>query len=820
MFRRTVSLIAIFVIAGSSYATDRLSSWLEHMGCENLLAIHLENLLDEGDAKSRVQAARELANVYAVLLSRSSANEDISLLARANALLDKMPEAGTTELRLQLLRAAYLSAEQMIERYRLRYTNKTHADLASEQLKVIATKLERILFTLRKKSEKLNNKDSSITDKIGLASSLLGWSYYYVAFQSNSIEYANKAELVFANILQGDKAITQSVALDLKRHEQGARAILGIALVKELLQYPHTPEPWFEELEDSTAHLVVRRSVPMWRYFGDIEQGRWDEAKKSIKKVKHVDRSLLLRLAIVHALENPTDASALELATATIGELIDTGQLGMVREIVEEFGISALPTNGFIVHFIQADIAFRNAREMMQTDEPTQDDAVKHIFLQVISSLQKAIQAPDAERFPELIDDSHVVLGFCYYYLGSHSKSINSFLDGSNGDKAETATWMVLINLELLDSLTPTQQTLQAEMIALYLATWPNTKRSTQLLLYQAYNDNANVSYESLLSILPSDPSFEASQRKASRLLYEAWLNASPEEIKKIGNQYVNVAVALIHADSKKTSDKTALNRSLVRALRILEVSLHPSIQRTVAGAQSLAIINSLDEKGLLDSAEYAFEIAYRSLLLALYDNNSAEADSQMLFLLQSAEISSWTTLGTRAIWNYWNEQVLTENLALQYAVEQHILQGLSDSAFANSTYFPIAFAFAKCGFTLFATEGNEQAGEQSLATIRRVVYSHPRVKNVLKLAALIETEIGNSQNALSHWKQIGASSPVGSLDWLEAKYSMALILSTTKKDVALQVLNQHEALYPDYGQEPYGSLLRSLHADLRGTDD
>jgi len=787
------------------------------MGCETLLSIHLENLLDEGDAKTRVQAARELANVYAVLLARSSDNEDVSLLARANSLLDKMPEAGTTELRLQLLRAAYLSAEQMIERYRLRYTDKTHATLAAEQLEVIAAKLERILLALRKKSEKSNNKDSSITDKIGLASSLLGWSYYYIAFQTGSIEYAHKAELIFAKILQGEKAITESVALDLKRHEQGARAILGIALVKELLQYPHSPDPWFEEIETSDAHLVVRRSASMWRFFCDIEQERWEEAQKNLTKVKHADRSLLLRLAIVHALEHSTDEAALQLATISLGELIDTGQLGMVREIVEEFGIAALPSNGFIVHFIQADIAFRSARKMMQSDEPTQDTAVKRIFLNVISSLQQAISAPDAERFPALIDDSHIVLGFSHYYLGSYNKAIESFLEGSSGDKAETATWMVLISLELLESLSAEQQTLQSEMISLYLATWPNTKRATQLMLYQAGNNNDSVSFETLLSILPSDPRFEESQRKASRLLYEAWLDASPEELKQIGNQYVNVAVALIHADRKELTDKTAMNRALVRSLRVLEVSLHQSIRREVAGAQALAIIGSLRERGLVDTSPYELEIAYRTLLLAMFDNNPTEVDAQMEHLLEFDTTSPWTDLGARVLWNYWNEREVTSSLALQYAVEQHLLHGLSDSDFSNATYFQIAFAFAKCGFEIFTTEGNMQCGEESLSAIRRLVHSHPRVKSVLKLAAIIETALGDSQKALLHWKRIATSSDVDSLDWLEAKYSMTLILSTTDKEVALQILNQHVALYPEYGQEPFGSLLRSLHAELEG---
>ncbi|MGY8752833.1 MAG: hypothetical protein ACKVIO_02955, partial [Phycisphaerales bacterium] len=66
-------------------------------------------------------------------------------------------------------------------------------------------------------------------------------------------------------------------------------------------------------------------------------------------------------------------------------------------------------------------------------------------------------------------------------------------------------------------------------------------------------------------------------------------------------------------------------------------------------------------------------------------------------------------------------------------------------------------------------------------------------------------------------WKDISSASTVGSLIWLEAKYNTAMVLSMTSPQKALIVLDQHLALYPEYGADPYGSLLRALHAKLRG---
>ncbi|MGY8752830.1 MAG: hypothetical protein ACKVIO_02940, partial [Phycisphaerales bacterium] len=109
MYLLLINLLILLIFSAQATATDRVSSWLEQMGCKQLLATHLETLLDTGTSKEQLEAAKKLANVYAILLSRATSNEDVALLARANSLLDKMPDAGTTELRLQLLRAAYLS---------------------------------------------------------------------------------------------------------------------------------------------------------------------------------------------------------------------------------------------------------------------------------------------------------------------------------------------------------------------------------------------------------------------------------------------------------------------------------------------------------------------------------------------------------------------------------------------------------------------------------------------------------------------------------------------------------------------------------------
>ena len=122
------------------------------MGCEQLLAAYYEEILEQGNQQEKVDAAAELANLYATLLSRASDSSYEATLDRAAALLEGMSETGAVDLRIQLLRAGYLSAEQVLEKYRLRFVNKEVADDAIEQLVKITSSFDRLRETFLRKA--------------------------------------------------------------------------------------------------------------------------------------------------------------------------------------------------------------------------------------------------------------------------------------------------------------------------------------------------------------------------------------------------------------------------------------------------------------------------------------------------------------------------------------------------------------------------------------------------------------------------------------------------------------------------------------------
>ncbi|HIO52021.1 MAG TPA: hypothetical protein EYN32_00065 [Phycisphaerales bacterium] len=818
MFLRLTSIVLCLWVSSLSYSMDEFSAWLEKMGCDELLASYLEERLEDGSPKVRLQSAKELANVYAVLLSRATANEDIKLLERANALLDKMPEAGTTDLRLQLLRAAYLSAEQMIERYRLRYTDKTNADAAAFQLTEIASKLTFIKKTLLNKAKRQEKKSEELSQKIGLANSLIAWSHYYIAMQMNSTEHATKSVDLFAKILNGDRPTLQSVSIDLKQHEQGARAILGIALCKDILNDPNGPEVWLEVIETSDAHAGVRASVPMWRFFGDIEQGRWRNAAKSMPLVVNVDKTLILRLAAVHALEHYSDKGASELAGLAISTLIDLGQLAMVSEIVELYGLSALDQSGFIANFISADIAYRDARSNMNSDEPTEEPAIVERFNTVLLNLERALLATNATAYSALLDDCYFTLGFSFYYTTRFEKAIESFIKATEGKNAETSIWMTLVCLERLEQKDSQQLQMQRELSTLYLSTWPKTQRATQLLLHQTGSDTDDVSIDELLAVAPSDPNYQQTQRKASRLLYNLWVDASQEEQESIGNRYVSIASLLMFSDLKLRTDKTAIQRSAVRALRVLEVALHNKIRRNVAAEHAFDVLETLDNAHIYDFSEFNDELKFRAILLSMYNNNFSDAYLSTKGLILISPKSSWTIASAKALWQLWDDGIFSPTELERFTIGTYLLSSCTDAQYANSQFMPIALSVAKSGFSSFQEFDIQANGLEALRTIRILFASYPNVEEIVQLAAELESAVGNPETAAKHWKKLVTSCQKETAPWLNAKYNIALSLSKSDKVSARKFLDQHRALYPEYGIEPYGNLLRSLHEQLGGS--
>ena len=139
-----------------------------------------------------------------------------------------------------------------------------------------------------------------------------------------------------------------------------------------------------------------------------------------------------------------------------------------------------------------------------------------------------------------------------------------------------------------------------------------------------------------------------------------------------------------------------------------------------------------------------------------------------------------------------------------------------------SSSYFDIAFQTGSAAFELYEKDNSEIAPAEDALRISRILVGHKSdIAEVLELSARVEMELGDRALAKERWRILALGSKRGSLQWISAKYNSILLMAEEYPEQALEVLNQHQILYPEYGKEPYGSRLQQLHNNLlRGEND
>jgi hypothetical protein len=816
MFLRVISVLVILLLAPFSHAQDDVTQWLQRMGCDELLARYLENELDTGDRKAKIKAAKQLADVYAIMLARSDQESDKETLKRAISLFDRIPEAGTTDLRLQLYRATYIAAEQILERYRLRISDEEEAEIAIQHLHEVTEDLQLLRNSLLKLLKSSRSQNEKKQQQLGLITSYLAWSRYYLAWYEHDQTEAQQAAQLFAEILLGDSPNLQTVSLDLKTHETGARAVLGIALCKSILQDPVGPDPWFDELEDQSTWSSVRLLVPLWKFFLHVDNKEWQLVLEDLKSPKGVDQTLMYRVAAVHSLENYSNSTAKDVAKQSLAGLIDGGQLGIVSDIVKSHGTDAMEKNGFVSLYIMGDIAYRALSETYTSAEPATNQDTKEAFASIANTFEEAIQANDASSYKSLLDDCQFMKGLCLFYSGQFNTASKAFRQAAEGNNKEQAIWMAIVSLKYIGSLSPVQQESKDELISVYLVNWPNTEHATQLTIHQSSSESASLqNIEDLLAIPHSDPRYEDAQRQASRSLYSTWQQSKEVDLPVIGNKYVSVAMLLMIADVSLEEDEKATEIAAVRAMRILEVALHQEVKRLVAANRAIQILEEIGIRQTYSLESLQNEIDFRHIMLLLHEQQHDAASILLRKMIQEAPQEKWATIAATSLWNHWSSLDVKIEDELTYAVGKQILANLTEYQYANREFLHIATQTATTAFGLYVATQNLEIGLDALQISRTLVSQKPLIVQLLLLNATIEMELGDEEVALSRWKTIASGSTKGSLQWLQARYNIILILSATSESSALAVLNQHHALYPTYGKDPYGSKLRDLHEKL-----
>lgn len=838
---------------------DALEAMLDELASDELLAEHLRRSLAAADAAERSGVARRLADVYVRLLRASDDPSRLADLERhARALADGMSEVEAAPLRIDLLRARYLRAQESAERHRLRLATGDERAAAEATLRDVASQLDTLGVRLHRRIEQLEREErrGRAEDEQLLRQALresrrlrslsfyyAGWANYYLAMLTGVPRQAEEATRQLGWLLgaTGEVPSVDRVPSATFRFDHVARAALGVAMAQALLDEGPSAVRWLdavqsaEQLPDNIDdQLFATRLVVL------AAARRWADLVTHINlRRRDTDAPLSpseARLLAVLALEpprspaNPGLDEILEtLAQVAMSDLVERGQIGHVIDLAERFGTLPLGDQGFIVRYVRALRAYEDARAAHRAaaptpdavEEPARDDAVTIAYQRAADLFQAASGAGDAAVFADQRERAALLRGLALFFAGNLAEAASALESASAGDAGEEALWFAIVALDrAVREGSPSLEPRLDRLATLYLERHPGGERAARLLLLRAERglvDPADA-VEVLLGVAPEEPVYLAARREASRLLYAAFRRASGPARERTGARFVEITEPLIERESalaRAAADEQvneAAQRALLRSRQILEVLLEPIAPDTARARRTIERLRTIAADAGVDIEPLEAELAYRRLQIALADANDDEAERAVETL--RARSGPFADAADRLLFadaaERWRLAAGDPDIARR--VVRFGLRLLNAGSDPDPSIMEIVAAAAariheadpEDTFLIIALRLDTDRMERGLGS----------ETSLRRLARLAEAS-GDPDTALEAWRRLLAGLPSASEPWFQARAESLRLIARTDPDRARAVLTQHAALYPQLGPPPWGEQMRELASAL-----
>ncbi|MHC4106564.1 MAG: hypothetical protein ACYSTY_00610 [Planctomycetota bacterium] len=835
-------------------AGDEVAAYLERHGLKELLAVHLEEQLEDRKEPDRGELILRLAALYADLLeSVQDPQLKVHLEQRSRHLLSQAPANSADELRLALLRGTYRTAEKIAEDHRLRLSSDEDVDAAKQTLTELIPRLDHLRQQIGDRAEVAERRLSRSSGEEALARGdeaeryrrlhsqatfLTAWALYYQSWLHARPDNAKVAQRYFAELLYAETPHPQpqDITLDLRSVEAIARSILGMALCKSLTASAPTAIEWVELLEPEGTYQPLRDQVPAWKIAVYLEHGEYRRASQVLRD--YVESSgappvAWLRLVAVGGLEA---RRAPELVRYAVTELAARGELNQILDLAHRYGVDALGGSGFALQYVKGVLAYHRAQQEHGSDQPTVDMQLLALYAGAVDALRAAMKQPDAGDYPVAAAACERLIAWCLYLQGQFLAAREAFEAASDhlaDDEAAEALWMAIVSLDKVveASQHPGLSADLLELIDRFLERFPSSEHAPKLVLKRALaaKEPSPRAAEELLEIPPESEVYDSARRQAARVLYRLFRTTRGEKRVAHGHEYLAVAAALVAEDEHRidVTDPTEVGPFVARCRRILEVALSDGIERLVAARAALDALQDLGSKEGLSLSHHQDELAYRRVQerLLSQDPRSAEALADQLW--SSDHESIWSRLAARALFEYGMRQwksstgsaVLGDEAALELVVRHggRVLREYEDDPDALDRLRVLTYhaMVAEAAQAIWERTRDERRGSAALFLYERLLDKRPRDARFLRAAANLAEALGDPAQALDRWRSLVAGSEVGSERWFEAKAHVIALLVRSDPQRALAVIEQHKLLHPDYGPEPWGSRIRVLEARL-----
>jgi hypothetical protein len=857
--------------ASPHLAADRdevLESYLAELGLTDALAVHLVERLDRTAPDQRAHAAERLARLYARMLGLAATpDERREIEASSKRLLERVPEADTPELRVELAKASYLQAEQVAERHRLRLATTEQIGEATRTLEqnvaAFSSVRERLAARLRTLEQRERNPGDADLDALradlaetrrvrSLASYYEGWSLYYLALLTGDNARAESALVPFGVLLGAVPSKPPSLERVPKgtlRFEHVARAALGVSMCLSLGGQEVDALRWLESLDlAEDLPRPVAEQLFAYRIAILANSGRWVDVEVAVDAMRRDEsgrpRALptpLARLLAVLALEQPKRGEVPErirafvtrMTQVALADLVAQGELAQVIDLVRRYGTLPIGDEGFIVAYVRGLTTYERARERHgalpgDADQPAIDPATVNEYRDAAKLFEAALRTEDSRSFRGEAARAELRLGLSRYYAGDAVDAADAFERAygfSVEDVRQDALWYAIVALDLAVSRGQASQAARRDKLAtMFVKAFPTSPNATRLLLRQSKTEGLTdaQALDILLAVTPDSPLFLASRKQAARILYQLHRRAASADRAQLALRFIELAdqllrdeatIAVEQAERAGAGDPVALDSAkaaVLRARQLLDVMLAQPVPDLPRVDATFAALDHVLRATRLDARDFEAELLFRRLQLALArsDERTAQDLADKLRALQGPFAGAGDQLLFRRVSEAWLAREDDPRLARQ--VIRHGVP-LLDRAADQASLAPIRETVVRAAAALWRAEKDVTMRELALSLDGAQLDAGLRtIESLRRLAELREAK-GDKPGALAAWDELLAGLDPGSDEWLEARHESLRLLLQVDPQGAARAYEQFRVLYPSGVPEPWADKLERL---------
>lgn len=851
-------------------STQALEHYLSDHGISSVLGAHLRKRMRESAGQERLRVAESLGRLYVKNLNEARTPED---RRRAEALADDLlrlvPESDSFELRLDLAKATYLTAERIAENDRVRLApaeDKAEAErVLRNVLQVfegLATKINRKVELLEKREAAAKEDDlTAIREELAYSQRLrslsryyAGWSNYYLALLTNNTQKVGTVLEHFGVLLNAQAnrpATLDRVPAGNLKYEHVCRAMIGCALALTL-KGDSGAIKWIEKLEGSDeTPPVISEKLFAYKAIVLAGSGRWSDLEVALRSRRAPDRDREprplsvdeARLVAVLGLESLAHSSVksgtlhditLRVAKTAMADLMAHGQITHVMSLVTRYGTATIGTDGFIANYVRAAQSYERAYEAHQAIDPkptrpTSDPSLINQYRHAAHLLDSATNAADADKYPHDRTRAAIQRGLALFFGGELESAADvlqkAALSAGTSDMKRDALWYAIVALDAaVDSNKPSLASERDRLAVLFIQNFPTSEQAARLLLRQTKAEllSREQTLKLLLAVPPGSPVYEASRDRAAALLYAAFHDSTPADRSFAALRFAQVAeeaIALARPRALAASDKSAADaaRSIVQNARrladVLLASPTPDIPRVEA---ALAMLDSITSYHKFDPSAYAQEIAYRRLQIADYKKDKPEVERLLAAIRAGGGVFALSAekLMFRRATESWREA--PSDVSHAAAVVRHGLVVLSNPSTTPAAAQSLRASIADAAAAVWRANSDETMRDRAIDLDRALIETGAGSPSVLRRYAELAESAGQKPQALDAWRTLLAGLDHSLPDWHEARYHSLRLLWDSDKAAAYEAMRQHRVLFTKPAPEPWEQRLRELEGVMQ----